>query len=285
MEAPMEDTRPVCPWKLDANGFSSDTREPPGGCRLPPGLKGWSFTASSVDEHGHVTDEDAHPTWSCGHRDTPEWQAAHRVGQTVARAAPAARKKEKVVPQTQQSAPDAAQAAPVPTTASVGVPAVPSADDLSRIAAQAGGGANGIVMAALAILGGGGAAWKYLQSKQKAAAKRDELAHEQRMKELDLQRERGDDQHKACESARVGLSSRIESLEGQGRLAEQALSALRDRLDAVAAKADGAISMAERTPDLSKTAEKFEETDEALEALSKRLSKVETAVKAKKESK
>jgi hypothetical protein len=39
--------------------------------------------------------------------------------------------------------------------------------------------------------------------------------------------------------------------------------------------------MAEKAPDLSKTGDKFDETDEALAALSKRISKLETAAKAK----
>jgi uncharacterized protein HemX len=185
----------------------------------------------------------------------------------------------------EQNSPAEVVAAAPKTVASVGVPAAPSADDLSRIAAQAGGGATGLLMAALAVVGGGGAVWKYLQSKQKAATKAAELAHEQRMKELELQadnQKRDDDRHGECESARTALSARMESLEQQGRMAEQMLSSLRDRLDVVSAKADNAVSMAEKTPDLSKTAEKFNETDEALAALSKRVSKVETAVKAKK---
>jgi uncharacterized protein HemX len=187
------------------------------------------------------------------------------------------------MPQT-QPAPDAASAAPIATTASVGVPPAPSADDLARIASQAGGGSTGLLMAALAVLGGGGAAWKYLQSRQRAAAKKDELAHEQRMRELDLQADnqrRDDEKHGECKAARQALVGRIESLEGQGRLAEQTLSALRDRLDAVSAKADSAASMAERTPDLSKTAEKFDEAEEALASMSKRISRLETAAKAK----
>ena len=177
-----------------------------------------------------------------------------------------------------------AEAAAPKMVASVGVPAVPSADDLSRIAAQAGGGATGILMALVAVVGGGGAVWKYLQSKQKTAAKRDELAHEQRMKELELQadnQKRDDDKHSECKAARDALLLKIESAESQLRLAESALSNLRDQLAAVAAKADSAISMAEKTPDLSKTGDKFDETDEALAALSKRISKLETAAKAK----
>lgn len=240
----MEDTRPVCDWKLDERGFTSDVGEPPGGCRLPPGFKGWVF------------------------RESPDaWQEAPQRAKLPARKAAkvAHPKKEPPVEEVQQPAPVAAAPASVAT---VGVPSVPSADDLSRIAHQAGGGTTGVLMALIAVVGGGGAVWKYLQSKQKAAAKRDELAHEQRMKELELQadnQKRDDDRHGECKAARDALVGRIESLEQQGRLAEQTLSTLRDRLDAVSAKADNAGG-----------------SEEALAALSKRISKLETAVKAKK---
>jgi uncharacterized protein HemX len=277
----MEDTRPVCDWKLDKNGFASDTHEPPGGCRLPPGFKGWAFTASSVDEHGHVVDEDAHPAWACQHRDTPEWRAAHQRAKLLTRREVV--KEKKMDPQN----PPAEAAAPK-TVAAVGVPAVPSADDLSRIAANAGGGATGVLMALIAVVGGGGAVWKFLQSKQKAAAKRDELAHEQRMKELELQadnQKRDDEKHGECKASRVALVAKIESAESQLRLAESTLSALRDQLAAVAAKADSAVEKAEKASSLSASAGSSDDVDERLDTFSKRITKLETAVKAKKGAK
>lgn len=256
-----EDTRPICPWRLDAKGFTSDVGEPPGGCRLPPGFKGWVFTEA---------------------QEAPAWQEPPQRAKLPVRkvAKVALPKKEPVVEEIQQPATAPAPVA-IPT---VGVPAVPSADDLSRIAANAGGGMNGILMALIAVVGGGGAVWKYLQSKQKAAAKKDELAHEQRMKELDLQsdnQKRDDDKHKECESARVGLSSRVESAEQQARLAEQMLSNLRDQLAAVSAKADSAVEKAEKASSLSASAGGSDEAEEALAALSKRISKLETAAKKK----
>lgn len=263
----MEDTRPICPWKLNANGFTSDVGEPPGGCRLPPGFKGWVF---------HESVEAA------------AWQEppprAKLPARRVAKVAPP--KKELPVEEVQQL--DAAPAVPeLPkTVASVGVPAVPSADDLSRIAAQAGGGATGVLMALIAVVGGGGAVWKYLQSKQKASAKKDELAHEQRMKELELQadnQKRDDEKHGECESKRAALSAKVESTESQLRLAEQALSNLRDQLAAVSAKADSAAEKAEKAGAVKVGAS--DEAEEALAALSKRISKLETAVKAKKGAK
>jgi uncharacterized protein HemX len=177
---------------------------------------------------------------------------------------------------------DAPAASPAALTATVAVPAAPSADDLSRIAAHAGGGATGILMALIAVVGGGGAVWKYLQGREKAKAKKDELAHEQRMKELELQadnQKRDDEKHGECKAARDALAMKVESAESQLRLTENALSNLRDQLAAVTAKADSA---AEKASSLSASAGASDETDEALASLSKRISKLETAAKAKK---
>jgi hypothetical protein len=72
---------------------------------------------------------------------------------------------------------------------------------------------------------------------------------------------------------------KVESAESQLRLTENALSNLRDQLAAVSAKADSA---AEKASSLSASAGASDETDEALASLSKRISKLETAAKAKK---
>jgi DNA repair exonuclease SbcCD ATPase subunit len=278
----MEDNRPVCNWKLDANGFANikDLVEPEGGCRLPPGLRGWKSDVALVDENGHPADSDDPAADKCNHRDTPEWRAAHQRAKLPARH-PVVKKETKM--EEQIPAPVAVPEVPK-TVAAVGVPAVPSADDLSRIAAHAGGGMNGILMALIAVVGGGGAVWKYLQSKQKASAKKDELAHEQRMKELELQadnQKRDDDKHGECESKRAALAAKVESAESQLRLAESALSNLRDQLAAVAAKADSAAEKAEKASSLSASAGSSDEAEEVLASLSKRISKLETAVKAK----
>jgi hypothetical protein len=252
-----EDTRPICPWRLDAEGFTSDVGEPPGGCRLPPGFKGWVFreappeTTTAWQEPPPRAKLVPRKAVKAAHREVP---MSFPVSNPVAAVAPAD---------------DAPAASPAALTASVGVPAVPSADDLSRIAAQAGGGATGIVMALVAVVGGGGAVWKYLQSKQKASAKKDELAHEQRMKELELQadnQKRDDDKHGECESKRAALGAKVESAESQLRLAEQALSNLRDQVAALSGKIDSSN----------------ETTDDYTSVLSKRITKLETAVKAKK---
>jgi len=262
----MDDTRPVCPWPLDAQGFVylKDMLEPEGGCRLPEGLRGFKSGVSLVDENGHPADSDDPAADRCNHRDTPEWQQAHARAKLHPRKPMKTARREVPMPETIQT-PTAlaldAPAAPAALTASVGVPAAPSADDLSRIAAQAGGGTTGVLMALLAVLGGGGAVWKYLQGRNKQK-------HEERMKELELQadnQKRDDDKHGECEAKRTALAGRVESLEGQGRLAEQTLSNLRDRLDALSGRLDSSNAT----------------TDDYTSLLNKRLTKLETAVKKK----
>ena len=190
----MED-KPTCNWKLDADGHA-DIRVLFDGadCKFPPGFKGW---VSSVAEVAPSSP-------------TPETRA------TVA-PRPHRKKETHMPPVAPSYVPEAAEvAAPAPLTATVAAPPVPSADDLSRIAANAGGGMNGIIMALIAVVGGGGAVWKYLQSKQKASAKKDELAHEQRMKELELQadnQKRDDDKHGECKAARDSLATKLLALD------------------------------------------------------------------------
>ena len=72
------------------------------------------------------------------------------------------------------------------TTDSVASVGVPSVADLAKVSSDAGGGMNGILMAIIALLGGGGAIWKYLQNKEKSKVQKEELAHEERMKELEI---------------------------------------------------------------------------------------------------
>jgi hypothetical protein len=267
----MSDTRPICNWPLDANGFVflKDMVEPEGGCHLPEGLRGFKSGVSLVDENGHPADSDDPAADKCNHRDTPEWQRAHQRAKLAPRKAVKAAHREAPMPFPVSNpvaavapADDAPAASPAALTASVGVPAVPSADDLSRIAAQAGGGTTGVLMALIAVVGGGGAVWKYLQGRNKQK-------HEERMRELDLQadnQKRDDDKHGECESKRAALGAKVESAESQLRLAEQALSNLRDQVAALSGKIDSSN----------------ETTDDYTSVLSKRITKLETAAKAKK---
>lgn len=81
--APVEvDNRPVCDWKMDADGsvLISDAIEPEGGCRVPEGFRRFVLQAQVLDKHGHVLDGDADPLgkFGCDHKDTPEWRKEHR---------------------------------------------------------------------------------------------------------------------------------------------------------------------------------------------------------------
>ena len=147
------------------------------------------------------------------------------------------------------------------TVASVGVPAVPSAADLAKVAADTGGGATGIVMALIAVLGGGGAIWKYLQTRNKSQEKRDEQAHEARMKEIELQsqrQQRDEDNHGECKASQASAASRLAALEA--KVAE----------------------VSNKSLDLSAGGGVSEEVEESLKTLSKRITKLETAAKTKK---
>lgn len=265
----MEDTRPLCNWPLDKNGLANirDMVEPPGGCRLPPGLRGWRSDISLVDENGHPADSDDPAADKCNHRDTPEWKAKHH--RATVQVHP---KKERpmslphVAVTPDQAAPVAdapATALPAPQSASVAPPAPPTAEDLARVAQGAGGGLNGIVMALIAVAGGGGAIWKYLQSRQKASAKKDELEHEQRMKELDLQQKSNEDQHKACDAAREALATRVAALDERVtalsfniRDLQSRLQELMDKLDKIQ---DALVKLAADDRELNERLEELED--------------------------
>lgn len=247
----MADERPICNWPLDANGLVRviDAVDPPGGCRLPPGLRG--FVAGVSEGTG-----------------ASEWRGPPRHAKVRPHARPETARHEASMDAAAQTPTPTPLAAPVAPMATVGVPAA-SADDLARIAQGAGGGLTGILMALVALAGGGGAVWKYLQGKQRAASKKTELEHAERMQELEIQRaaqqQRNDDHHKACDEGRKVLTDRLESAESQLRLAETTISGLRDQLASVSGK----IEIGNAT------------TDEYTNMLNKRLTKLETAVKKK----
>lgn len=75
----MDDKRPLCDWKLDINGFASikDSKEPPGGCRIPHEFRGWIAQETLVDQYGHEVDGDSPKLDKCNHVNTPEYKAAH----------------------------------------------------------------------------------------------------------------------------------------------------------------------------------------------------------------
>lgn len=93
------------------------------------------------------------------------------------------------------------------TTATVGMPDNAIAEVKSLVPAS---GDASMVTVALAVVGvaGGGAAWKFYQSHSKNK-------HDEAMKRLEIEQQRGekqDDQHKACDAARVALEARLTAL-------------------------------------------------------------------------
>jgi hypothetical protein len=262
-----EDTRPFCNWPLDGQGYArlTDMAEPEGGCRLPLGLKGWVIQQTLVDEYGHTVESDDPTQYRCIHKDTPEWRKAHERA-TPVRTPKKATKKEIVM----------AEQLPVPNdpkelTASVAVPSMPSAADLSKLASDAGGGVNGVLMALIAVVGGGGAIWKYLQSRDKAKAKQGELDHELRMKELELKAEhqqKQDDQHGQCKTDRAVLAAKVDDLESHLLDLHSQIASTNSKLEE--SKSSFAFGKGS------------DEIEEKLVEMSKRISKVETRLKAKK---
>ena len=167
-----------------------------------------------------------------------------------------------------------------PTTATVGVAPAPSASDLAGIASDAGGGLTGVAVAAIAVLGGGGAVWKFLQNRTKLDAEKAEQAHQQRMKELELQadnQKRDDDKHKQCNASRVALEAKLAAAEQRLAGAEQSMSAMVSRLSEAEAK------VARVSEDSTKIAAKMgdDDVEEKLATFSKRITKMESALKKK----
>ena len=106
------------------------------------------------------------------------------------------------------------------------VPTAPSADDMTKIMESAGGNPMlALGMAALVIVGGGGAMWKFIQQKGKATSeleqKRAEQDHELKLKELELKASQssGPDysttQPPPCQAASVKQEATIASLRAE----------------------------------------------------------------------
>ena len=229
---------PPCQFTLDPEGFAPvhEVIRDEGVCRWPSDLRGFVVPIVEVGERGREAEGG--------------WKAEYGAGRVRPKETP-------MSAPVQHEAPEAE--VQHPTTASVAAPPPPSPDDLARVASQAGGGATGVAMALIAVVGGGGAIWKFLQSRQKAAEKRDELAHEARMKELELQaqgQQKSEDQHKACEAARTALASDVAALKARVEASERGVSEA-----------------------MAKVSGSGEEAAVAMKNLSKRISKVETALK------
>lgn len=258
--------KPLCNWPINEQGLVHvrDIIEPPGGCIIPPAVRGFISVQQDVDQYGHPVDPRG--DWNCDHRNTPEWKAHHhraKVRLQPKKESPMSLPRNIVPnPPADVELEDPQEAENDPQSASVAVPPVPSSDDLARIAHGAGGGLNGIVLALVAAVGGGGAIWKYLQSKQRASAKKDELAHEQRMKELELQQQNKDDQHKACDAARETLAARLSALDEKVTSLSFNLRDLQSRLQELVSKLDtiqdGIVKLAADDRELNERLEELE---------------------------
>ncbi len=219
-----------------------------------------------VDEFGHSLDGDWDPKGKhgCQHRDTPEWKAAHRPRK------PVAKKKEVVVEEKHEEA--AQQEAPVApvTIAHVGT-SEDMAFDLSKVLP-----ANGHISGTAALLGGaailGGILLKvvpsWLRSRTEMAAKRMEL----KAKRLELEKQsKKDEQDGNCEARHAACLSAIRALEERVKLVESQADSLAG--DVASAKDESAKLALRGGSDAD---------DKQLALLSKRITKLETAAKAKK---
>lgn len=125
--------------------------------------------------------------------------------------------------------------------------AAPTADDIAKAASAAGDNPMlAMGLAALVVLGGGGAMWKFIQQKGKASAeldqKRAEQEHELKLKELELRASSssGPDysttQPPPCQAAAVKQEQSIASMGGQVSSLREELEQLKARLSKVEKK-------------------------------------------------
>jgi uncharacterized protein HemX len=94
----------------------------------------------------------------------------------------------------------------------------PTPDEIVKIAQGADGGTVGVVLALVAVLGGG-AAWRFYSqhSKQKAeiAAKRDEQAHDLAMRRLDLEAQHANASPPPCLAKHAEIEARLSAVESK----------------------------------------------------------------------
>ena len=236
-------TLPPCAWPLDYEGYGrlSDLRPDAAPCAIPRGFRGWVAQEVLVDEYGHEVDGDG-VDYRCQHRDTPEWQAAHRAHWAA--------KKEKRMDEIKQ--PEVGPQAPVVTTASVGIPDAPP--DVMAIIPKDGSASIITVLLAL-IVTAGAVAWKFgpgwLEAKREREAKQAELEE----KRIDQR----SSQHGECKVARDELALKVSSVEAQA-------SSLSARVEELAGKVEQQGSLAIGGDDLEKKIAKLEK---ALKALAK----------------
>ena len=239
-----------CAWPLDYEGYGrlSDLRPDAAPCAIPRGFRGWVAQEVLVDEYGHEVDVDG-IDYRCQHRDTLEWQAAHRKHWATRHA------KEKHMADTKDvylpSNVEAIATAPS-VTASVGAPDAPP--DVMALIPKDGSASLVTVLLAL-IVTAGAIAWKFgpgwLEAKREREAKQAELEE----KRIDQQ----SSQHGECKVARDELALKVASVEAQA-------SSLSARVEELAGKVEQQGSLALGGDDVAKKVAKLEK---ALKALTK----------------
>lgn len=249
-----------CEWTPDDAGYVS-MREMAANvaCPIPPDLRGFALSSVILDEHGHVLDGDRDPKGmnGCDHRDTPEWRAAHRrLGKA----------KEAVVAETKSVPEERPEAAA--TTATIGVDAA-----VAQVKSLAPEGASaGLLIGGAAVLAVIGAAVKFGPTMLKNRAEAAEREHEREMKRLELEEQKArqnDDQHQKCSVERAALEAKVTAVESSLSGVTSRLVTVESAVKAAGEKTDG---MGNLNPDA---------LDENFAALSKRITKLETAAKKK----
>ncbi len=145
---------------------------------------------------------------------------------------------------------------PANTVASVGVPTT-ATDELSKLIPANGQiGGMTVVIAAIAVLGGG-AAWKFYSQRSKEK-------HEEKLKEMELQASQPQNQHPSCKAENAAIHEELKKLHG----AVSSLSSLHTSISEVS----------ERVAKLESKVES-PELPEGFDDLEDRLKKIEKALK------
>lgn len=155
------------------------------------------------------------------------------------------------------------------------VPSGPSADEIAKAASAAGDNpALALGLAMLVVVGGGGAMWKFIQQRGKAAAeldqKRTEQEHELRMKELDLKSQSsGPDysssQPPSCQAATIKQDQAISGVSGRVSGVQDEIDQLKTRMGRLEKKS-ASISADFDADEINDMVQKHEKDIKALKA-------------------
>lgn len=154
-----------------------------------------------------------------------------------------------VASQATLPAPSVTPAAPVVPVASqpiTGTPMVGTPDtaagELSKLVPANGQGGMTTVLLALLAVAGGGAAWKFYSQHSKEK-------HEQKMKELELKASQPSDQHPSCKADSAAIHENLRKLADSTSATSSAVTAVSQRVDKLEAKTS--IEVPDLSDDLS----------------------------------